>query len=90
MGSGLVVAGLPGLASANDNTSIVTDTKDFTGEGAADDEKFWKHIAKKYYDVSTDYINLENGYYGIQPKTVLKAFQKNTKPEHGENNKESK
>ena len=32
---------------------------------------------KKYYTVSKDYINLENGYYGIQPKPVLEAFQKN-------------
>ena len=77
LGSGLLLAGLPQIVSANDNSTSMINTKDFSGEGAADDEKFWKRIAKKYYDVSTDYINLENGYYGIQPKPVLQAFQKN-------------
>lgn len=77
VGSGLLVAGLPGVASAGNNLSSVVDANDFDSEGAPDDEKFWKRIAKKYYDVSTDYINLENGYYGIQPRPVLQAFQKN-------------
>ena len=74
LGSSLLVAGLPGQMV---NAATVTEKEDFTGEGAADDEKFWKRIAKKYYDVSGDYINLENGYYGIQPKPVLNAFIKN-------------
>ena len=74
LGSGLLIAGLQ-AQMINATTEI--DGKDFTGEGAADDEKFWKRIAKKYYEVSDDYINLENGYYGIQPKPVLNAFLKN-------------
>ena len=74
LGSGLLVAGLPVQLI---NATLETDEKDFTGEGAADDEKFWKRIAKKYYEVSDEYINLENGYYGIQPKPVLNAFLKN-------------
>jgi len=77
VGTGLLIAGLPASALAADNLNTMIDTKDFAGEGAADDEKFWKRIAKKYYDISTDYINLENGYYGIQPIPVLQAFQKN-------------
>lgn len=75
LGSGLVIAGMPSIALANNNISI--DENDFTAEGAATDEKFWKKIAKKYYELDGDYINLENGYYGIQPKPVLEAFQKN-------------
>ena len=75
LGTGLLVAGLPGTVLAN--TSSMTDPKDFEDKGAPDDEKFWKRIAKKYYDVADDHINLENGYYGIQPKPVLQAFQKN-------------
>ena len=74
LGSGLLVAGLPAQMI---NAATEVDEKDFIGEGVADDEKFWKRIAKKYYDVSGDYINLENGYYGIQPKPVLNAFLKN-------------
>jgi selenocysteine lyase/cysteine desulfurase len=75
LSSGLIVAGMPSISLANDRISI--DKNDFTAEGAATDEKFWKKIAKKYYELDGDYINLENGYYGIQPKPVLEVFQKN-------------
>ncbi len=75
MGSGLLIAGLPTVAMANDDAII--DSDDFIAEADATDEKFWKKIATKYYDVADDHINLENGFYGIQPKPVLQAFQKN-------------
>ncbi len=75
LGSGLALASLPGIAAAADTTGI--DLEAVAGEGAPDDEKYWKQVARKYYDVSGDYINLENGYYGIQPKPVLAAFEKN-------------
>ena len=74
LGAGLFMAGMPSIASAEFTGS--TDVSDFEG-GAADDEKYWKRIANKYYIVSKDYINLENGYYGTQPKPVLQAFEKN-------------
>ncbi len=77
LGSGVLLAGIPGIVSGSGNTVMDIDVNDFAGEGAPDDEKYWKQIAKKYYSVSHDYINLENGYYGIQPKPVLQAFQKN-------------
>jgi len=77
LGAGLFVAGLPGIASAGNFLESTIDVNDFENGGAADDEKYWKHIAHKYYTVSKDYINLENGYYGIQPKPVLQTFQKN-------------
>ena len=73
LGSGLLVAGLPAVAFANDEHTAIIDANDFHAEGAATDEKFWKQIAKKYYDLDGDYINLENGFYGIQPKPVLQA-----------------
>lgn len=53
------------------------DFKDLTIGGEANDEKFWKNLRKKYYNISEEYINLENGYFGVQPMPVLKAFQKN-------------
>jgi selenocysteine lyase/cysteine desulfurase len=71
---GILAAGLPVQLL---NASPETVPTDFSGEGTAGDEKFWKHIARKYYEVADDYINLENGYYGIQPKPVLQAFFKN-------------
>ena len=74
--AGVLVAGMPSLAFAKSNT-LLFDAVDFAEEGNADDEKFWKRIAKKYYNVANDHINLENGYYGVQPKPVLEVFQKN-------------
>ena len=76
LGAGFFMAGVPSIASAAEFLGSTADIKDFEG-GVADDEKYWKNIAKKYYVVSKDYINLENGYYGIQPKPVLQAFEKN-------------
>jgi len=76
LGAGLVMTGLPAIASAKKIRATI-DLNDFDKAGNADDEKYWKRIAHKYYDVSKDYINLENGYYGIQPKPVLQAFEKN-------------
>ena len=77
VGAGLFMAGLPSIASAEDFLDGTIDSADFENGGAADDEKYWKRIARKYYIVSKDYINLENGYYGIQPKPVLQSFYKN-------------
>lgn len=77
VGAGLLLSGIPSIASASDLFKAHIDFNDFEKEGNAEDEKYWKNIARKYYDVSRDYINLENGYYGIQPKPVLEAFKKN-------------
>ncbi len=74
---GLMTATIAGKTSAMSKSDSTIDNNDFSGEGAPDDERFWKQIAKKYYDISPDYINLENGFYGIQPIPVLNAFQKN-------------
>jgi selenocysteine lyase/cysteine desulfurase len=75
-GTGLCMAGLPlrSLAEPSDKSKV--DPTDFE-QRAEEDEKYWKRIARKYYHVSNDYTNLENGYYGIQPKPVLEAFQEN-------------
>lgn len=75
LGTAAVIAGLPHFALAE--TGFSFDKMDFNGGDDPGDEKYWKHIARKYYSVSRDYINLENGYYGIQPKPVLESFQKN-------------
>ena len=39
----------------------------------AQDEAFWGRIRAKY-KLKPDYINLENGYYSMQPQEVLEAF----------------
>lgn len=76
VGAGLIMTGFPSVASAGEFLYGKIDLDDFDNDGAADDERYWKRIAHKYYIVSKDYINLENGYYGIQPKPVLQAFYK--------------
>src|SRR5688572_8146194 len=76
-GSGLLLTGLPGWLSAEVNTGNNMDLNELAQDAAPDDEKYWRQIAKKYFDVATDHINLENGYYGIQPKPVLQAYLRN-------------
>src|SRR6185312_909133 len=39
----------------------------------AGDDEFWSGI-RSGYRLKPDYINLENGYYGIQPTEILDAF----------------
>lgn len=44
--------------------------------GRVTDETFWKAFASDFYRVSPDYVNLENGYFGVQPVPVQAAFLK--------------
>jgi selenocysteine lyase/cysteine desulfurase len=44
--------------------------------GAADDEAYWRTVAE-HYEVSRDFINLENAYYGIMSKPVSDEFKRN-------------
>lgn len=75
MGASLALSSLPygsaSIASAS-SQSIFTD---YPGSGTPQDEKFWNGVAKKYYQVSPDFLNLENGFFGIQPKPVLEAYE---------------
>ncbi|MEI6019707.1 MAG: aminotransferase class V-fold PLP-dependent enzyme [Bacteroidota bacterium] len=48
-------------------------TTHFDPSELAVDEMFWSDI-RKGYQLKTDYINLENGYYCIQPTEVLDAY----------------
>ena len=41
----------------------------------ASDEDFWADI-RKGYKLKPDYVNLENGYYCIQPQYILEAYLK--------------
>jgi selenocysteine lyase/cysteine desulfurase len=43
---------------------------------AADDEAYWREVAG-HYDVSRDFINLENAYYGIMSRPVSDEFKRN-------------
>lgn len=41
----------------------------------ANDEDFWLNI-RNSYKLKPDYINLENGYYCIQPQEILQAYMR--------------
>ena len=56
-------------------------------EGSAGDERFWRKFAKQHYNVSSDFINLENGYFGVQPNSVLKAYQANIEKVNAQSSK---
>ena len=71
-------AGLAALAPFALAESNPIDYNDFKDQSEPTDEKYWRNIARKYYPVARDYTNLENGYFGVQAKPVLVAFQKNT------------
>ena len=40
-------------------------------------EAYWEEFRKKHYTVSSEFINLENGYFGVQPNVVLNAYRSN-------------
>lgn len=44
----------------------------------AEDEPFWAAVRSKF-KLTSDYINLENGFYCFQPEEVLEAFIKNVR-----------
>ena len=47
-----------------------------TPERLAGDETFWRAVARQFH-VSPDFVNLENGYYGIMPEPVRRAYHDN-------------
>ena len=51
---------------------------------AADDETYWATIAAQYA-ASPDFINLENGYFGMQATPVFAAFQRHQAQVNAEN-----
>lgn len=42
---------------------------------APNDEDFWTGISRRY-STSSDFVNLENGYFGVQADPVFDAFQR--------------
>ncbi|WP_436514532.1 aminotransferase class V-fold PLP-dependent enzyme [Ekhidna sp. To15] len=75
-GIGLGIAGLP-FISAKVAQPDIADYQNLFSEDQTTDEKFWKKFRKDFYDVPKDFINLENGYFGVQPKPVYEAYIKN-------------
>lgn len=64
-----------GYASIN---KLFESVSDISPEVLAEDEKFWEEV-RKGYRLKPDYINLENGYYCIQPEETLENFIKHVR-----------
>lgn len=83
-----MVAGLGGLAASLASGPVLLDPRPAAGEPPpavpegvgpdrlALDEGFWRAVAR-HYRVSPDFVNLENGYYGIMPEPVRLAYHRN-------------
>lgn len=74
---GIGAAGIPLLGAGINSKNQSEETFEWTVGGDASDEQFWKRFAKSNYQVAKDFTNLENGYFGIQPKEVHRAYLDN-------------
>ena len=70
-------ASLPFLAMDLKSDPALAEWKGTFTDDKEKDEAFWKKFKKDFYDVSKDFINLENGFFGVQPVPVYKAYLKN-------------
>src|SRR5262245_21934213 len=68
----LSLGSLAGLKGIED---LVNSVAHIPAEQLAGNEDFWMDI-RKGYKLKPDYINLENGYYCIQPQAILDAYLK--------------
>ncbi len=76
-GLGLGAASLPFLSVNLKANPLHSDWKGTFTDDKVKDEGFWKKFKKDYYDVSKNFINLENGFFGVQPVPVYQAYLKN-------------
>lgn len=67
---GVSAANLQAFESLAEPLSRISD---LSPDEAARDEDFWAAV-RDGYKLKTDYINLENGYYCIQPQETLEHF----------------
>ena len=65
--------GLGSLASLSAFAKMANAAAQMPAPGKESDEDFWASV-RKDYRLKSDYINLENGYYCIQPQPVLDKY----------------
>lgn len=65
--------GVGSLLASSSLNELLASVKDVNAGDLSINEDFWKQI-RQSYDLKTEYINLENGYYSIQPREILEAF----------------
>jgi selenocysteine lyase/cysteine desulfurase len=71
----LTLSSTSGYASVN---KLFDSVSHVAAETLAEDETFWNEV-RKGYRLKPDYINLENGYYCIQPEETLENFIKHVR-----------
>lgn len=69
----LTLAGLTAPLSLLGMAERISRFSHRSAPSLADDEEFWSSV-RGGYRLKPDYINLENGYYNIQPEEILEAF----------------
>lgn len=67
--------GLGGVLSIDGLSKLVDSVAHVPSAELASDEDFWQ-VIRNGYKLKQDYINLENGYYCIQPQEILQAYFK--------------
>ena len=65
--------GLSSFAGLNSFGKIADTITDMTPDNTINDENFWMNI-RTGYKLKPDFINLENGYYCIQPQEILEKY----------------
>jgi selenocysteine lyase/cysteine desulfurase len=65
--------GLSSLVNFSAFGKLLNSVGHLSPEQITADEDFWKAI-RKGYRLKQDYINLENGYYCIQPEEILESY----------------
>ena len=71
--NGVTLAGLTMPVSLLGMAERISRFGHRTAGELAGDEEFWSGI-RGGYRLKPDYVNLENGYYNIQPEEILEAF----------------
>ncbi|MEV1248770.1 aminotransferase class V-fold PLP-dependent enzyme [Nonomuraea sp. NPDC049750] len=71
-----VTPSAPAVARPAPAKALTVPGGGLTPEQLAQDEGFWAAVARQF-QVSADFVNLENGYYGIMPEPVRLAYQCN-------------
>lgn len=70
-----IAAASPSIMSTFHYKEMELLSKDnFKVNAEPEDEEYWNMISKKYFSFSKEFINLENGYFGIQANSVKEAF----------------
>jgi selenocysteine lyase/cysteine desulfurase len=67
--------GIGSLLSLPGMSKLIESVSNITPDVLAKDEDFWEAL-RKNYKLNPEYINLENGYYCIQPEEILEAYIK--------------